>query len=167
MHHVSQPHLGTCSVHYLLGLPLVYAPHSATPNGFVLFVKLKCPLMLLPSDIFLCNTPHPPTSPAMSSLLAQVMVPVHTNHPRRGTKGISVVPPSYRSLVYWTTYHLTLTTVIFLIYHPYDVRFPNWITVYPTPRARYRGNFCPACIKYPISSPKFILTGGSPSSRPQ
>ena len=31
---------GTCSVHYLLGLPLVYAPHSATPNGWFFF---NCP----------------------------------------------------------------------------------------------------------------------------
>ena len=42
---------GTCSVHYLLDLPLMYAPRSATPNGFLLFVKLACPLMLLPSEL--------------------------------------------------------------------------------------------------------------------
>ena len=36
---------GTVSVHYLLGLPLVYALRSATPNGFMLLVVLLAALL--------------------------------------------------------------------------------------------------------------------------
>ena len=40
---------GTVSVHYLLGLPLLYALRSATPNGLMLLVKLMySPVMLGP-----------------------------------------------------------------------------------------------------------------------
>ena len=43
---------GTVSVHYLLGLPLVYALPSATPNGFMLLVKLTySPVMLRNGDM--------------------------------------------------------------------------------------------------------------------
>ena len=52
---------GTVYVHYLLGLPLVYALRSATPNGFMLFVKLTySPVMLRPiesSYLLRCSIP--------------------------------------------------------------------------------------------------------------
>ena len=44
---------GTVSVHYLLGLPLAYALHSAMPNGRTLLVQLTySPVMLRPIDSF-------------------------------------------------------------------------------------------------------------------
>ena len=43
MHHVFQPHLGNLLCSLPACPPLVYAPRRATPNGFVLFVKLTCP----------------------------------------------------------------------------------------------------------------------------
>ena len=44
---------GIVSVHYLLGLPLAYALHSATPNGLMLLVKLTySPVMLRPIESF-------------------------------------------------------------------------------------------------------------------
>ena len=44
---------GTVSVHYLLGLLLVNALRSATPNGLMLLVKLTySPVMLRPIESF-------------------------------------------------------------------------------------------------------------------
>ena len=44
---------GTVSGHYLLSLPLAYAPRSATPNGLMLLAKLTYfPVMLGPIDSF-------------------------------------------------------------------------------------------------------------------
>ena len=62
---------GAASVHYLLGLPLAYTLHSATPNGLMLLVKLTySPVLLRPIDSSYLPRCFIPTTSCFCSLCA-------------------------------------------------------------------------------------------------